>query len=69
MAERNELLEHLKTFVILLETEADDHRATSKLWAEKPEEYGTDAEGVIRWAGKGEGIQFAADQLRKRFGL
>lgn len=64
MNETNEtakLATTLRMLVALLREKADNHRTTGALWKTNPSEYGTDAEGIADWEGRGLGFKDAAD--------
>ena len=67
--ERNEIMEHLRTFHTLLEAEARDKDVTGKLWKTDLDGYGSPLEGAEKWISEGAGIKRAADMLKKTFGF
>lgn len=67
--ERNETIEHLKTFYQLLLSESADRQSTAKLWKTDPEAYGTSIQGADAWASEGLGIKRAAEMLKTAFGF
>jgi hypothetical protein len=67
--ERDEVKEHLRTFLLLLESKASDKKSTAELWLTDPHKYGTTVEGANAWKSEGLGMERAANMLKERFGL
>lgn len=67
--ERNETIEHLKTFYQLLLSESSDRQVAAKLWKTDPEAYGTTIQGADAWASEGLGMSRAANMLKSAFGF